>query len=185
MPHLTVLGTQSPARSCDPRRTACEGRDDVTPAIRTSPGLLAGRYLHTISVDCGRVSIALVGNGSPALRNSKARSGYERMPAGPDHSRRRSGCSAADLTASEGNRASGGHVATQRHSEDTTELPATNRAARSAISMAGPASADIGVAEVHDSVTRPDKISYEGVGFAEPAAVSAVTILEGPVTDGR
>jgi hypothetical protein len=39
-------------------------------------------------------------------------------------------------------------------------------------------------------VTGIEPISYEDVGFAEPAAVSAVTIsavtiLEGPVTDGR
>jgi len=51
--------------------------------------------------------------------------------------------------------------------------------------MAGPAPSDIGVAEVHDSFTGADKISYEDVDFAEPAAVSVVTILEGPVTDGR
>jgi len=51
--------------------------------------------------------------------------------------------------------------------------------------MAGRASTDIGVAEVHDSFTRAELISYEDVGFAEPAAVFAVTILEGPVTDGR
>jgi acetyl-CoA C-acetyltransferase len=66
-----------------------------------------------------------------------------------------------------------------------TELPATNRAERRAISMAGCAPSDIGVAEVHDFNTRTELISYEDVGFAEPAAVSAVTIPEGPVTDGR
>ena len=36
--------------------------------------------------------------------------------------------------------------------------------------------ADIGVAEVHDSITPANKISYE---------VSAVTTLEGPVADGK
>jgi acetyl-CoA C-acetyltransferase len=51
--------------------------------------------------------------------------------------------------------------------------------------MAGLAPSEIGVAEVHDSFTPAELISYEDVGFAEPAAVSAVTILEGPVTDGR
>jgi acetyl-CoA acetyltransferase len=51
--------------------------------------------------------------------------------------------------------------------------------------MAARAPSDIGVAEVHDSLARLELIGYEDHGFAEPAAVSAVTILEGPVTDGR
>jgi len=51
--------------------------------------------------------------------------------------------------------------------------------------MAGRAPSDIGVAEVHDSFTPAELISYEDVGFSDPAAVSVVTILEGPVTDGR
>jgi len=53
------------------------------------------------------------------------------------------------------------------------------------MSMARPAPTGIDVAEVHDFFTGTELISYEDVGFAEPAAVSAVTILEGPVTDGR
>ncbi len=121
MPHLTVSGTQSPALHCDPRRIVGGVPDHVTPAFRTSPGLLAGRYLHTISAKCGRVSIALVGNGSQALPNSRTRPGVERMPAGPEHSDHRSGCSAADLTVPEGNLAARGHVATWRPNEDMTE----------------------------------------------------------------
>jgi hypothetical protein len=184
MPHLTVSGTQSPALHCDPRRIAGGVPDHVTPIFRTSPGLLAGRYLHTMSAKSGGVSIALVGNGSQASLSSKAPSYVERMAAGPERSDHRSGCSAADLTVPEGNLAARGRVATRRPNEGMRELPATNGAERCAISMARPASGDIGVAEVHDSITGAVPISYEDDGFPESTAVSALTILEGPIADG-
>lgn len=185
MPHLTALGTPSPARRCDPRRIAVEGRVDVTTAIRRSWGLLAERYLHTISGECGRVSIALGGNGWQAVTESKAQPGVGWILAGPERFRARSGCSTAVLTVPEGNPAALGQVAAVRLIEDMAQSPATNGAERSVISMARPASADIGVAEVHDSITGAASISYEEGDFAEPAAVSAVTTPEGPVTDGR
>jgi acetyl-CoA C-acetyltransferase len=72
-----------------------------------------------------------------------------------------------------------------RRDDGTTKSPASNRVGRPASSMAARVPSDIGVAEVHDSLTLIELIGYEDHGFAEPAAVSAVTILEGPVTDGR
>jgi len=57
-----------------------------------------------------------------------------------------------------------------------TKLSATPRAESGVESMAFGATADIGVAEVHDSITPANKISYE---------VTAVTTLEGPVADGK
>ncbi len=42
--------------------------------------------------------------------------------------------------------------------------------------------ADVDLAEVHDFFTDVDPIGYEDLG---PTAVSAVTILEGPVARGR
>jgi hypothetical protein len=106
------------------------------------------------------------------------------MPAGPERSDRRSGCSAADLTVSGGNLVAGHHLAPWRPNDHMTESPATNRPERSAISLARPASADICVAEVHDSITRAVPISYEDDGFPDSTAVSALTILEGPIADG-
>jgi hypothetical protein len=196
MPHLTVLGTQSPATGSDPHRITGGGRDHVTRpirtaptpterAFRTSPGLLAGRYLHTNSTGCGSVSIALVENGPQAAPHSNALLGLARVNVGSERSGRRTRWLAAALTVCEGLRATVVQVATPRHNEGVTEPLATISAERSAISMARTAPSDIGVAEVHDSFTPAELISYEEGGLAEPAAVSAVTIPEGPVTDGR
>ena len=143
--------------------------------------LLAGRYVHTNSVGCRHVSIALVGNQSRALRESTTGPGSSQMPPEPHGLGRRSGWPAADL------RVSGVNVDGRPTcpNDGMTELPATNRVGRRESSMAGRAPSDIGVAEVHDSFTPAELISYEDVGFSDPAAVSVVTILEGPVTDGR
>lgn len=183
MTPLTAIGTPPPAHRCDPHRLTGAGRGDVTPAIRTSPGLLAGRYLHTNSGDVGRVSIALAGSWSRPLPNSQARPPVKWMPAGPQHGGRRSGWLAVDLMVHESNLNAVDHVATQPD-ENMTELPATNRAERSAISMAPCAPSDIGVAEVHDFCTGIDPIGYEEGCFAEAAAASVMTTPEGPVTDG-
>jgi acetyl-CoA C-acetyltransferase len=78
----------------------------------------------------------------------------------------------------------------------------TCREAEQAFSIAGTTPVDIDVAEVHDFFTDVQSIGYEDLGCAErsaadkllkagvttiggPTAVSAVTILEGPGTDGR
>jgi hypothetical protein len=180
MPHLIALGTPSSSKGCDPRRTSAHGADGVTAAI----DLLVGRYLHTASPGCRHVSRTLVGNESRVLPTSAAWPGSGQMPV--DYpSRGRGSCwLAADLTVSGVGVESGAVLMSHRPDGGMTELPATNRAGRRAISMAGLASTDIGVAEVHDSFTPTELIGYEECGFAEPA-VSAVTILEGPVADGR
>jgi len=177
MPHLTVLGTQTPATRCDPRRTAARGAGGVT----TVPTLLAERYLHTTSVGCRYVSGTPVENPSWPLRASPRRPGLFEMLPEPQGRGRRSDWPAADLRVCDVDIDSG----PTRPSDGTSTLPATNRVGRRASSMAGRAPSDIGVAEVHDSFTQAELIGYEDHGFAEPAAVSAVTILEGPVTDGR
>jgi hypothetical protein len=181
MPHLNVLGSKSPAKGCDPRRISAQGAGGVTAAM----DLLAGRYMHTNSVGCRRVSIALVGNQSRALRESSTGPGSSQMPPEPHGLGRRSGWPAADLRVSGGAVDGGATLTSHRRTDGMTESPATNRVGRRASTMGGLAPSDIGVAEVHDSFTPAELISYEDVGFSEPAAVSVVTILEGPVTDGR
>ena len=170
MPHVTVLGTKSAARSC---------------GVTTAIDLLAARYLHTTSVDDRHVSRTLVGNTSGASPDSATGTGSRRTPLELPIRRRGSGWLAADLRVPGVDVDSGALEPSPGCDDGMAPWRATNRAARRARSIAGLASTDMGVAEVHDSVTPTELISYEDVGFAEPAAVSAVTILEGPVTDGR
>jgi len=59
---------------------------------------------------------------------------------------------------------------------------ASNRLAERSSSMGGMTPADSDVTEVHGFFTGVDLIGYEDLG---PTAVSAVTILEGPVARGR
>ena len=192
MSHLTVSGTPSPTKGCDPGRIDARSADGVTPPV--GPGaagcnsrserpidLLAGRYLHTTPAGCRYLSRTPVGNESPAPAGATMRPGSDEVPRRPQRHGYRNGWLAGDLSSV----AWGGPTRPHRREAGTTKLSATNRAERTEISMAGPAPSDIGVAEVHDSFTGADKISYEDVDFAEPAAVSVVTILEGPVTDGR
>jgi hypothetical protein len=192
MSHLNVSGTPSPTKGCDPGRIDALGADGVTPPV--GPGaagwnsrserpidLLTGRYLHTTPAGCRHLSRTPVGNESPALSGSTTRPGSDEVPRETERRGYRNGWLAGDLSSV----AWGGPMRPHRREAGTTELSATNRAERREISMAGPAPSDIGVAEVHESFTPADKISYEDVDFAEPAAVSVVTILEGPVTDGR
>ncbi|AXI76161.1 thiolase C-terminal domain-containing protein [Peterkaempfera bronchialis] len=54
-----------------------------------------------------------------------------------------------------------------QHKPDMTTFPATVRAARQAMAMAGITPADIDVAEVHDCFTGVELISYEDLGFAD------------------
>lgn len=54
-----------------------------------------------------------------------------------------------------------------QHKDDMTSFPATVRAAKAAMSMAGIGPHDIDVAEVHDCFTGVELISYEDLGFAE------------------
>lgn len=54
-----------------------------------------------------------------------------------------------------------------QHKKDMTTFPATVRAARQALGMAGLTPRDIDVAEVHDCFTGVELISYEDLGFAE------------------
>jgi acetyl-CoA C-acetyltransferase len=54
-----------------------------------------------------------------------------------------------------------------QHKRDMTTFPATIRAAKQALGMAGLTPADVDVAEVHDCFTGVELISYEDLGFAE------------------
>lgn len=54
-----------------------------------------------------------------------------------------------------------------QHKKDMTTFPATVRAARQALGMAGLTPRDIDVAEVHDCFTGVEMISCEDLGFAE------------------
>jgi acetyl-CoA C-acetyltransferase len=54
-----------------------------------------------------------------------------------------------------------------QHKDDMTSFPATVRAAKAAMSMAGITPRDVDVAEVHDCFTGVELISYEDLGFAE------------------
>jgi acetyl-CoA C-acetyltransferase len=67
-----------------------------------------------------------------------------------------------------------------QHKADMTTFPATIRAAKRAFSMANLTPADIDVAEVHDFFTGIELISYEDLGFAEPA--EAYKLMEAEVT---
>ncbi len=67
-----------------------------------------------------------------------------------------------------------------QHKADMTTFPATIRAAKRAFSMANLTPADINVAEVHDFFTGIELISYEDLGFAEPA--EAYKLMEAEVT---
>src|SRR6201991_4621213 len=67
-----------------------------------------------------------------------------------------------------------------QHKPDMTTFTATVRAAKRAFSMAGLTPRDINVAEVHDFFTGIELISYEDLGFAEPA--EAYKLLEAEET---
>lgn len=54
-----------------------------------------------------------------------------------------------------------------QHKEDMTSFPATVRAGKAAMSMAGMSPGDIDVAELHDCFTGVELISYEDLGFAD------------------
>jgi acetyl-CoA C-acetyltransferase len=54
-----------------------------------------------------------------------------------------------------------------QHKKDMTTFPATVRAAKQALGMAGLTPSDVDVAEVHDCFTGVELISYEDLGFAE------------------
>ncbi|HVW45065.1 MAG TPA: acetyl-CoA acetyltransferase [Amycolatopsis sp.] len=54
-----------------------------------------------------------------------------------------------------------------QHKRDMTTFPATVKAAKQALGMAGLTPADVDVAEVHDCFTGVELISYEDLGFAE------------------
>lgn len=68
----------------------------------------------------------------------------------------------------------------RQHTSDLTTFPATVRAATRAFSMANLTPADVDVAEVHDFFTGIELISYEDLGFAEPA--EAYKLMEAEVT---
>jgi len=67
-----------------------------------------------------------------------------------------------------------------QHKSDMTNFPATIRAAKRAFSMAQMSPSDIDVAEVHDFFTAIELVSYEDLGFAEPA--EAYKLMEAEVT---
>lgn len=54
-----------------------------------------------------------------------------------------------------------------QHKRDMTTFPATVRAAKQALGMAGLTPSDVDVAEVHDCFTGVELISYEDLGFAD------------------
>ncbi|HVV08222.1 thiolase C-terminal domain-containing protein [Amycolatopsis sp.] len=54
-----------------------------------------------------------------------------------------------------------------QHKRDMTTFPATVKAAKQALGMAGLTPSDVDVAEVHDCFTGVELISYEDLGFAE------------------
>jgi len=54
-----------------------------------------------------------------------------------------------------------------QHKSDMTSFPATVRAARAAMAMAGITPAEVDVVELHDCFTGVELISYEDLGFAE------------------
>jgi acetyl-CoA C-acetyltransferase len=67
-----------------------------------------------------------------------------------------------------------------QHKRDMTTFPATVRAAKQALGMAGLTPSDIDVAEVHDCFTGVELISYEDLGFAE--RFGAHKLVEAEVT---
>jgi len=68
-----------------------------------------------------------------------------------------------------------------QNKRDMTTFPATVRAAKQALRMAGLTPADIDVAEVHDCFTGVELISYEDLGFAE--RFGAYKLIEAGVTN--
>jgi acetyl-CoA C-acetyltransferase len=67
-----------------------------------------------------------------------------------------------------------------QHKRDMTTFPATVKAAKQALGMAGLTPSDVDVAEVHDCFTGVELISYEDLGFAERFAASK--LVEAGVT---
>jgi acetyl-CoA C-acetyltransferase len=67
-----------------------------------------------------------------------------------------------------------------QHKRDMTTFPATIRAAKQALGMAGLTPSDVDVAEVHDCFTGVELISYEDLGFAE--RFGAYKLVEAGVT---
>ena len=172
MRHATIAGT---------RRATTRARSAHS---RPAFDLPSGRYLHTTSVTGEHVSRIVVGNEPQPLPNSKVRLSFARprpgTSAGSWATSPESGCPAGRLGATEGAPIGHGNVRLRppagRRREEMTKLSATPCAESGAKSTAFCANADIGVAEVHDSITPANKISYE---------VTAVTTLEGPVADGK
>ena len=190
MPHAAIAGTRLSATRCDRGRIAREPRAGVTPAVGARSAhsqptfdLPIGRYLHTTSVTGEHVSRMVVGNAVWPLPNSKEWLSFPRPRVEPRADSRGSGsgspCRAAFLVAAKGAASGDADVRPQsrarRPDEQMTKLSAMPHAERRAKSTASCLAPDIGVAEVHDSITPANKISYE---------VTAVTTLEGPVGDG-
>ncbi|GAB2964296.1 acetyl-CoA acetyltransferase [Amycolatopsis acidiphila] len=67
-----------------------------------------------------------------------------------------------------------------QHKRDMTTFPATVKAAKQALGMAGLTPSDVDVAEVHDCFTGVELISYEDLGFAE--RFGAYKLVEAGVT---
>jgi len=67
-----------------------------------------------------------------------------------------------------------------QHKRDMTTFPATVKAAKQALGMAGLTPSDVDVAEVHDCFTGVELISYEDLGFAE--RFGACKLVEAGVT---
>jgi len=189
MSHRSAAGPHPTPERCDLRRTAAGRREAVTlariPLSRPSFDLLGARYLHTSVNNFGRVSIALRRNEPFASSHPKARRGVDPRAGGAGLFSQGSGWPPAHLGHTINQAGRRGRRSSHHPDVDITESPATIRSERRTISMAPCAAADIDVAEVHDFITPALKISYEDADFAEPTAVSVVTIPEGPVADGR
>lgn len=195
MPSATVVGTRLAVMRCDLHRIAAGGPVGITSADGARRArctadsaavfdLLTGRYLHSASATSEHPSRMVVGNEPRPLSNSKVWLSFALSLAGPGAGPRSGvrgsncptvileddGCAAiGDMNVALG---PGAH----RPEGQMTKLSTTLGVERCSQNAVSRLTADIGVAEVHDSSTPANKISYE---------VSAVTTLEGPVADGR
>ena len=191
MPSTAIAGTRLASCRCDLRRISTGVLIGITPtdAARSAHSqrvcsLPIGRYLHNASGHDERASRMVGGNRRRPWSNSKARLSFVGTLAGADvavkgqlHGNR---CSAAalarcdDMAIDLGTGTLG--PAARRDRKQLTKLSATSGANRRVNRADSCLTADIDVADVLDSSTPANKISYE---------VSAVTTLEGPVADGR